>query len=319
MFFSVIIPTRNRIKYLKSAIKNIQRQTFTDFEIIIIDDGSNNIITAEYNKIIPRNKKINLVIMNPPTKKGMGASVARNVGLKEAKGKYITFCDDDDEWTDPNHLLIAHETLNKNNADIYIANQNAIYEDGKVGCSDWFPHLTKNIHKYESISKENNIFLLNINQLLKESEIPSLNTLVIKKEISVKINGFWGKLTNLEDRDFYLRALEYCNIICFRKDIVCQHNIPEPAKRSSISNSIIESEEHILMITVLNHVLANTSRNEIINYCRMFLGWKYRSLSFITQKQSKLVFASNGLSNLFTIKWFIYTFYLKIKYIFGLK
>ena len=313
MFFTIIIPTRNRPADLNICLRQIKLQTYSDYEVLVIDDGSNLKTITQYSESIPKDERFKLVNMNSPTVIGLGASVTRNIGLEKAKGQYITFCDDDDYWVDPDHLKVAHDTLISQNFDMYFANQKAVWEDGRVSYSDWFPFLSKNTHKYIVLSKQNNTYLLNRKQLLKESEIPQLNTLIIKKEICTKINGFWSRLSYLEDRDFYLRALEYCNDICFRKDVVSQHNIPIFSKRISISNSINESDQHILMIAVLQRVIANTSKKEIIKFCKIFLGWKYRNLALTTKNKSQLIFAKNALTNLFTLKWFLFTQFLKIK------
>jgi len=315
MFFTIIIPTRNRSSDLKTCLKHIKLQTYSDYEVLVIDDGSNLNTVTQYAESIPSDDRFKLLNINAPTVKGLGASVSRNIGLENAKGFYITFCDDDDYWTDNNHLLIAYKTLNNTNIDMYIANQNAVSSNGQVMYNDWFPLLTGKTSSYKSISTENNTYLLSTKQLLMESEIPQLNTLVLKKSICTKINGFWQELMYVEDRDFYLRALEHCNNICYRKDIVSQHNIPDPKVIKSISNSISEYEQHVLMISVLNHVLTTTNRKEIIQFCTKFLGWKYRNLALITQSKPQLIFARSALINLFTVKWFLFTQYLNIKYI----
>lgn len=317
MFLTIIIPTRNRPKDLKVCLKHIELQSFSDYEVLIIDDGSKTEVCEQYSDLIPAKSNFQLINSSSSTVEGMGVSIVRNIGLEKAKGRYITFCDDDDYWTDENHLKIAHDTLTKHNIDMYFANQNAVWEKGKESHSDWFPYLSTHIQKYICLSQVNSTYLLNRKQLLRESEIPQLNTLIIKKDICHKINGFWSRLTYLEDRDFYLRTLEYCTNVCYRKDIVSQHNIPATSKRISISNSILKKDHHILMISVLNHVLANTKQNEIVKFCKMFLGWEYRNLSLITKKQTQIVFANHALANLFTFKWFIFTIFLKVKFRFS--
>ena len=83
---SIIIPTYNKSIYLKKCIDSIMKQTIDNYEIIVVDDGTNEEIIKSYNS-----SKINYI------KKNKGISYARNIGLKSAKGKYITFVDSDDE------------------------------------------------------------------------------------------------------------------------------------------------------------------------------------------------------------------------------
>ncbi|SHN09801.1 glycosyltransferase [Polaribacter sp. KT 15] len=87
---SVVIPTYNREKYLEEAIVSVIDQTYKNFEIIIIDDGS------DYKYVESICKKFENCYYY--YKKNGGLSSARNYGIKKAKGSYIAFLDDDDFW-----------------------------------------------------------------------------------------------------------------------------------------------------------------------------------------------------------------------------
>ena len=88
MKVSVIIPTYNRAHLVSEAINSVLNQTYQDFEIIVVDDGSTD-ETCE--KLRPYQDKIKYVYV-----KNGGAAYARNVGMKIARGKYIAFLDSDD-------------------------------------------------------------------------------------------------------------------------------------------------------------------------------------------------------------------------------
>jgi glycosyltransferase involved in cell wall biosynthesis len=92
-FFSVIIPTYNRADVLPRAIESVLNQTFSDFEIIVVDDSTIN-LTAKVSK-----EENNRVFYFNRGKK-LGVSNARNFGAKHARGKYLIFIDDDDHVTD---------------------------------------------------------------------------------------------------------------------------------------------------------------------------------------------------------------------------
>lgn len=98
-FISVIVPVYNSEKTLNRCIDSILSQTFSDFELIIVDDGSSDSsgeISDYYAKIDNRVKVFH--------KQNGGVSSARNLGLDNVKGKWVTFCDSDDyvspEWLD---------------------------------------------------------------------------------------------------------------------------------------------------------------------------------------------------------------------------
>ena len=88
---SVIIPLYNKEHYIKSTILSVLEQTYNDFEIIIIDDGS----TDNSVNIVSEFTDARITMVN---QKNAGVSAARNHGLKIAKGDYITFLDADDRW-----------------------------------------------------------------------------------------------------------------------------------------------------------------------------------------------------------------------------
>lgn len=96
-FFSIIIPLYNKERFIQKTLQHVLDQTFTDFEIIIVDDGS-----TDNSLIIANEFKDKRITIYPQTNKG--ASDARNFGIKKSTGKYIALLDADDYWK-KNHLL----------------------------------------------------------------------------------------------------------------------------------------------------------------------------------------------------------------------
>ncbi|MEJ8741351.1 glycosyltransferase family 2 protein [Phocaeicola sp. HCN-6420] len=91
MLISIVIPLYNKEQSITSTLQTVLKQTFQDFEIIIVDDGSTDHSVEEVNKVVdPRIR----LIQQP----NAGVSSARNRGIEEAKGEYIAFLDADDEW-----------------------------------------------------------------------------------------------------------------------------------------------------------------------------------------------------------------------------
>jgi len=89
---SVVIPTYNRQPILLGAIKSVLNQTFQDFEVLVVDDGSSD----NTEKIVADIKDPRVRCLHHRVSKG--ASAARNTGISAASGKLIAFLDDDDEW-----------------------------------------------------------------------------------------------------------------------------------------------------------------------------------------------------------------------------
>lgn len=104
-FFSIIIPVYNVEEYLHDCLNSILKQSFKDYEIICINDGSTDKsleILNEYQKVIP-----GFIIIN---QENQGPSSARNKGILEAKGKYILFVDSDD-WIADNSLHVIYNAV----------------------------------------------------------------------------------------------------------------------------------------------------------------------------------------------------------------
>ena len=108
MKVSVIIPIYNTEKYLCRCIDSVLNQTFDDYEILLIDDGSTDDSASICYEYAQRHNKIKAIYSNH-----LGVASARNLGLKLAKGKYIMICDSDD-YAEPNWIQTLYETIDKN-------------------------------------------------------------------------------------------------------------------------------------------------------------------------------------------------------------
>lgn len=104
-YFSIIIPTYNRAKFIEKTIHSVLNQRFQDFELIIVDDGSTDHTKDVVNQI--NDPRINYYY-----KKNGERAAARNFGILRAKGEYISFLDSDDYYY-PTYLANAFESLKK--------------------------------------------------------------------------------------------------------------------------------------------------------------------------------------------------------------
>jgi glycosyltransferase involved in cell wall biosynthesis len=109
-FFSVILTTYNRQDLLPEAVQSVLLQTFGDFELIIVDDGS----TDNTRNIVKEfsDKRIKFI-----SQENKGAGSARNTGIKNSNGKFICFLDDDDQYL-PVHLETLRSVILENNSAI---------------------------------------------------------------------------------------------------------------------------------------------------------------------------------------------------------
>lgn len=151
LMFSVIVPIYNVDKYLNKCVDSILSQTYNNFELILVDDGSPDncpAICDEYTKQDSRVKVIH--------KENGGLVSARKAGAKIANGDYVV-CVDGDDWLHKQCLECYSEIITKNSVDIIISNSECAYEDETLNRKGNLPYR-KGL--YERIDVENEILPL---------------------------------------------------------------------------------------------------------------------------------------------------------------
>lgn len=117
---SIIVPVYKVEKYLPRCLDSILAQTFTDFECILVDDGSPDNCPAICDEYASRDNRI--IVIHQENK---GVAVARDTGLKKTQGKFIYFVDSDD-WIEPNALELLYKKQQETDADIVLGNMKTI-------------------------------------------------------------------------------------------------------------------------------------------------------------------------------------------------
>ncbi len=155
MRFSIIIPIYNVEKYLEKCLDSVVKQSYKDYEIILIDDGSTDKSgeIADGYKTNYRNKDITVI-----HQKNRGLAGARNKGLDTAKGEWIIFVDSDD-YISTDAIERISNYIDKNSSDLYSFNSVLIDEDDKIISKQIFVP-EKTINEFKS-SKDKLDFLEN--------------------------------------------------------------------------------------------------------------------------------------------------------------
>ena len=189
---SVIIPTYNRANLIGGAIESVLNQTYQDFEIIVIDDGSTDNtegIVKSFN-----NFKIRYISHGD----NRGVSAARNTGIKTCQGEYIAFLDSDDEWL-PEKLDQQIKVFQNASSEVGAVYSEVIYMDENG----------KNINKkYYNPQKEGYIY----EDLLVRNYV-STSALLIKKECFDRAGLFDVSLNFHEDWDMWIRIAKFYRFI----------------------------------------------------------------------------------------------------------
>ena len=183
---SVIIPTYNRAHLVGRAIHSVLNQTYQDFELIVVDDGSTD-NTEEVVKSF-NNERIKYI----KHEKNKGGSAARNTGIKDSKGEYIAFLDSDDEWLE--------EKLKKQ-VEVF---QN---KDSRVGIV--YVNFSIVNEKGESVGKKQGPKGLIFRELLNSNCVGTTSSVVVRRECFKKVGGFDETLPSCQDWDMWLRLARH--------------------------------------------------------------------------------------------------------------
>ena len=178
---SIIIPFYKKKLYIKETIESILRQTYQDFEIIIINDEPNKIIVNFLNEFSKFDKRIKILL----NKNNIGAGESRNRGIEHSTGEYVAFCDADDLWK-KNKLKLQLGFMQEFNLDFSFTGYEVIDENNNF----------INIRK----AKKN----INFFQLRKSCNI-GLSTVVLKKKIFDNSDFKFASLKTQEDYVLWLK------------------------------------------------------------------------------------------------------------------
>lgn len=191
---SVIIPIYNRAQYLPDAVNSVLNQSYKDFEIIIVDDGSTDNTKEVAKKCIQQYPgKISYFYQ-----KNYGPSAARNKGIKESKSNYIAFLDSDDEWL-PNFL---QKSMGVIQAGKYQWVDAAGY---RVELNEKEEEINRETFHMESLDNYENLFLA----LLKKNVIGETSKIVIRKDYLEKVGYFNEEFKLAVDWELWIRLVKH--------------------------------------------------------------------------------------------------------------
>ncbi len=214
-YFTIVTPVYNREKLIKKAISSVTEQSFTDWEYIVVDDGSNDNTWNLLRNYCSCNSRIIALKRDRAPK---GAQTCRNIGMKTAKGSYLIFLDSDD-MLEPFCLEQRYKFIEENKSfDLAV-----------------FPK--KNLEKN---SKDDFLKLF----LSYKLPLQTTDSLWLKKYL-IKIGGFNEKLIRYQDVELSIRALSDpdCQFI-----MSCKH---QPDSRYTYQSNISEGSSSDIIFTAL--------------------------------------------------------------------
>jgi GT2 family glycosyltransferase len=199
---SVIIPAYNAAPYIAATLDGVLKQTFSNFEVLVINDGSPDTPDLE-QALAPYLPTIRYI-----RQENGGPSSARNTGIRAAIGKYVAFLDSDDFWM-PHHLEKQIGTLEAN-PHFQMVYANGIHLRGENPVGILFDNMPQS-------------FPVDIDCLLHERSTVVTSSAVVSREALKKAGLFDEQLRRCEDYDLWLRLVQTGAVLCFNSDLQIGH------------------------------------------------------------------------------------------------
>lgn len=216
---TVIIPTYNRPTYLREAIDSVIAQTFRDWELIIVDDGSTDETPTVIAEYLRRDARIRMI--HQPN---VGPGSSRNVGLRDARGEFIAFLDDDDLWL-PEKLEVQLEKYRCK------PELGLLYAQCRTERPGQPPKVWPSQPGMNTLQR-----LININF------IPTL-TVMVRKRCLDQVGEFDGRLRVSHDYDLWLRIAERFPFGCVPK-VLARYRLHDA---NISSDSLVRYENHLIL------------------------------------------------------------------------
>lgn len=226
-FFSIIIPLYNKAAYIEKTLLSVINQNFTDYEIIVVNDGS----TDGSDGIISNfhDKRIHLY-----NQKNQGVSVARNFGIEKSQGKLIAFLDADDYWY-PNHLEeLASLFRDFPNCGLYCSRHNIKTTENHIQ----IPHFEGVTSSFRGIIQD--YFLSN-----RPFRITWTSSVAVPKKILDQIGGFSPNVTNGQDLELWTKiGIKHAVALSNKTTAIYNFHLPESLAKNNFSTmKLIDFEQ----------------------------------------------------------------------------
>jgi glycosyltransferase involved in cell wall biosynthesis len=239
--FSVVIPAYNRAEIITRTIDSVLAQTFSDFEIIVVDDGS----TDDLKKVCDKynSSRIHYIYQN-----NAGSNPARNNGIRNSRGYYVSFLDSDDTW----ETEYLDEALKKFNSD------NEIGFVWVKNIKKYLPEGVTTLKKYKKL--EGFVY----REVLKQGYLINSSCITVKRSLLETIGGWDNDLRACQDDDICFRLAKITKIGCVDK-VLSTFYIDERFDRISASSSRRAWNSFFLWQKFADDLLSYCGENELVN------------------------------------------------------
>ena len=190
---SIIVPIYNVEEYLRECLDSIQKQSYLNFECIMVNDGSPDNSSKICEEFVEKDSRFRYF-----EKENGGVSSARNLGIEHSKGEYITFIDSDD-WVDSDYLEVLYTTLLEEGADITVST----YKQFNIKDNCFYFHIFQRGYDKKTFTGQELIDNLQVLSSFDHSYSSTWGKLV--KSVRVETIRFNEETTLGEDMEFWYK------------------------------------------------------------------------------------------------------------------
>lgn len=269
---SIIIPVYNGEENIGMALEAINNQTYTNYEVVVVDDGSSDNTKDIVMNHIENNKRIKYYYKN-----NSGVSDSRNYGITKSNGKYIAFLDCDDYYD--------YKWIEK----MY----NKIKQGFDLCYCGYKSFSGSNIKKIRTKFSKANVlkkYLLGVIKIQTGCFLIS-KKIILNNKLEFRANANWG-----EDVEFFCKVLKKCNRISFIREHLVYYNIEDTEKKLSKFN-INKIEKNISMIKNIERevFLSREEKSALINYLApaTIINFLYNNYNKIGKKEIENILHDN--------------------------
>ena len=293
ILFSIIVPVYNSAEYIADTIQSVWVQTYTRWELLMIDDGSSDHSLEVLKEWAKKDKRIR--ILQHPGGVNKGVSATRNVGIKHANGQWVAFLDADDIWY-PKKLEIQHDIIVKNQelvfiyalADVIDENSQKIVSKNQAYAFNskysvygaGIPGLMRHPFKYA---------------VSKAFEAPT-SSVVAKANIIQQIGGFEEDMSYSEDGLLWYRILERGDLFFYGKPLLA-YRVHSSQWNAKTKDSLKLTRRFYVYHKLINMVAP--IHQKLISYLFVNKGFRIVVRSFIGYPY----FNPNMIINYFMVLW----------------
>lgn len=252
---SIVVPLYNKEKYIENTIQTVLKQTYQDFELIVVNDGS----TDKSVSIVSSIKDARVTLINQDN---AGVSVARNTGIEVAKYSWIAFLDADDWWA-PTFLEEIKNTIEQfTNEKIFATGRSRVFNEL--------------VERYDNeyLPKNNATSFVNYFKIIAKYLPPINSSNVVIHKTLLSDNKFKEGMRQHEDHDLWIRLCVSNEVVFINKSLSFYRKaIATSASQNKFYRE--DFENYINTIIKVNNTLNTTNKLYFKNYFERFLFIKY--------------------------------------------